>query len=245
LAHSTTIGCPSSTIIVHPKVEVIRSRYLPAERDPDMRVPLPVVGRIGDEFYGLREYQDGDDLRRVHWASTARVDQLMIRQPENLLQGRLTVAVDLRSFVHDTATLEPALSAAASILMAGIRSRIHVRLIATGGTDSGFGASAGHGTALLDVLAGADVQPGSTLLDDLKIGPGTGPLALVTTQSASQTELAGLVRSCGRNHTTLVIFERRNATAERLGLERPPAHCRIIAVRDGASFQAAWEASPC
>ncbi len=104
-----------------------------------MRVPQPVVGRLGDEFYGLREYRIGDDLRRVHWASTARTDQLMIRQPENLLQGRLTIAVDLRSTVHDAATLEAALSAAASLVMAGIRSRIHVRAATTSGIDSGFG----------------------------------------------------------------------------------------------------------
>ena len=240
-----TVGCPSSTIIVHPKVEPIRSRYLPAERDTDTRIPLPVVGRVGDEFYGLREYQVGDDLRRVHWASTARVNQLMIRQPENLLQGRLTVAVDLRASVHDGTTLEAALSAAASILMAGIRSRIHVRLLTTGGTDTGFGSTAGHGTALLDVLAGAELKPGSTLVDDLKVGPGTGPLALVTTQSARQSELAGLVRSCGRNQTTVVTFERRGANGDGIGLDRPSAHCRVVAVRDGASFAAAWEASPC
>jgi uncharacterized protein (DUF58 family) len=245
LARVVTIGCPLSTLTVHPKVEVIRSRYLPAERDPDMRVPLPVLGRIGDEFYGLREYQDGDDLRRVHWASTARVDELMIRQPENLLQGRLTVAVDLRSAVHDATTLEEALSAAASLLMAGIRSRIHVRLITTGGTDTGFGATAGHGAALLDVLAGAEARPGRRLLDDLKIGAGSGPLTLVTTQSTSPAELAGVVRACARNQATLVVFERPGFASDGPGPDRVPAHCRVVSVRSGATFQSVWEATPC
>ena len=100
LARIVSIGCPPSTLTVHPRVDVIRSRFAPAERDPDSRVPLPVLGRVGEEFYGLREYRDGDDLRRVHWASTARVDRLMIRQPESLMQGKLTVAIDLRTSVH-------------------------------------------------------------------------------------------------------------------------------------------------
>jgi uncharacterized protein (DUF58 family) len=244
LARIVTIGCPPSTLTVHPRVDLIRSNYLPAERDPDMRVPLPVLGRIGDEFYGLREYRDGDDLRRVHWASTARVDQLMIRQPENLLQGRLTVAVDLRTGIHDPTTLESALSAAASILMAGIRSRIHVRLMTTTGIDTGFGATAGHGAALLDVLAGAELRPGPALLDDLRIGA-VGPLAVVTTQAVGEAELAGLTRANGRDHITLVIFERSGERRERMGPSRPLARSRVVAVRAGGSFQAAWEAIPC
>jgi uncharacterized protein (DUF58 family) len=240
-----TIGCPISSLTVHPRVDPIGSRPFPAEPDPDMRVPQPVVGRVGDEFYGLREYQDGDDLRRVHWVSTARTDRLMIRQPENLLQGRMTVAIDLRSAVHDQATLEATLSAAASVVMAGIRGRIHVRAISTTGIDSGFGSSAPHGAAILDLLAAADTRPGTTLIDDLPIGSRIGPLVLITTGSASDAELSAVTRASRRDRFTLVIFERANHQQRRLGPERVPAHGRVVAVAAGSSFRAAWEGVAC
>jgi uncharacterized protein (DUF58 family) len=244
LSRVRTLGSPVSTLTVHPRVEPIRARYFPAEPDPDMRVPLPILGRVGDEFYGLREYRAGDDLRRVHWASTARMDQLMIRQPENLLQGRLTVAVDVRSGVHDSATLEACLSAAASVIMAAIRSRIHVRLVTTAGVDSGFGASAPHGAALLDLLAEAEAEPGSTLLDTLRIGARSGPLTLITTQAAATTEVTAVTRA-GHDRSTLVVFERSGDSQQRMILDHHPARCRVVPVRAGGSFRAAWEGVPC
>ncbi len=239
-----TIGCGTSTLTVHPRVDSIRSPAWPAEPDPDVRVPQPLVGRLGDEFYGLREYRVGDDLRRVHWASTARTDQLMIRQPENLLQGRLTVAVDLRAEVQDAATLEATLSASATVAMAGIRNRVHVRVVSTSGVDSGFGASAPHGAAILDLLAAAAPHPGTTLTDDLPIGSGgTGPLVLLTTQAATETDLSWAIRTSRRDRFTMVIFQQSGPRARRP--ERVPAHGRTVVVPAGGSFRSAWEGVPC
>ncbi len=241
-----TIGCPISTLTVHPRVDSIRTLASPAEPDPDVRVPQPVVGRLGDEFYGLREYRIGDDLRRVHWMSTARTDQLMIRQPENLLQGRLTIAADLRAAIQDAATLEATLSAAASVAMASLRSRVHVRVVTTSGIDSGFGASAPHGATILDLLAAAATHPGTTLTDDLPFGAGTsGPLVLVTTQAATETDLLAATRTSRRDRFTLVIFERSGTGPRRRPPARIPAQGRVVVIPAGGSFRSAWEGLPC
>src|SRR5438270_830794 len=82
----------------------------------DSRVEL-IVGS-GDEFYALRAYEVGDDLRRVHWPSTARRDDLMIRQHEMPWQGRATVLLDVRQGAHTEQSLEQAVSATASLLTA-------------------------------------------------------------------------------------------------------------------------------
>ena len=68
------------------------------DRDPlGSAVPPPhALGRQGDDFYALREYVVGDDLRRVHWPSTARHDELMVRQDEMPWQDRTTVVLDVR-----------------------------------------------------------------------------------------------------------------------------------------------------
>ena len=53
----------------------------------------------GEDFFTLREYQQGDDLRRVHWPSSAKRDELMIRQLEMPWQSRALVVLDPGSAV--------------------------------------------------------------------------------------------------------------------------------------------------
>ena len=74
-----------------------------------------VVSDLGDEFLTLREYEVGDDLRRVHWRSTARTGELMIRQDEARWRSRAAVVLDVRPGAHDAASFEVAVEAAASV----------------------------------------------------------------------------------------------------------------------------------
>ena len=43
----------------------------------------------------LREYQPGDDLRHVHWKSTAKTGRLMVRQYEESRRSRMAVVLGL------------------------------------------------------------------------------------------------------------------------------------------------------
>ena len=48
----------------------------------------------------VREYRRGDDLRRVHWRSSARMGELMVRREEQPWQSRATVYLDNRAAAH-------------------------------------------------------------------------------------------------------------------------------------------------
>jgi uncharacterized protein (DUF58 family) len=78
--------------------------------------PRPL--RSGDELATIREYVRGDDLRKVHWASTAHRGKLMVRQDESPQNPRATVVLDVQLHVHKgsgpSSSLEAAVSAAAS-----------------------------------------------------------------------------------------------------------------------------------
>lgn len=52
--------------------------------------------RTGEEYYTMREYQEGDDLRRIHWPSVARTGDLMIRQDESSRRANGLVFLDNR-----------------------------------------------------------------------------------------------------------------------------------------------------
>jgi hypothetical protein len=130
--------------------------------------PIPLTGTwtgSGDnrprDFAGgsaedvtVREYRRGDDLRRVHWRSSAHAGELMVRREEQPWQSRATVFVDNRQHAHRGAgpasTLEYAVTAAASIAMHLARRGFRVRLITADGGDTGGGSEQGwheHGAA--------------------------------------------------------------------------------------------------
>ncbi|MDX6297579.1 MAG: hypothetical protein QOI51_1436 [Nocardioidaceae bacterium] len=73
----------------------------------------------GTEDITVREYRLGDDLRRIHWRSTARTDELMVRREEQPHQSRVTVLLDTRAAAHrgsgPSSSFEYAVSAAASV----------------------------------------------------------------------------------------------------------------------------------
>ena len=135
-------------------------------------VPLPAV-RIGGEYAGTgdsrarsvavhgeddaatREYRRGDDLRRVHWRSTARTGELMVRREEQPWESRATVVLDTRVQAHrgegPTASFEWAVSATASIAMHLRQAGYKLRLVTGSGID--IDAYEGGEMLILDTLA--------------------------------------------------------------------------------------------
>ncbi|HET8658601.1 MAG TPA: DUF58 domain-containing protein [Micromonosporaceae bacterium] len=110
----------------------------------------------GEDDAATREYRHGDDLRRVHWRSTARVGELMVRREEQPWESRATVVLDTRGYAHrgegPTASFEWAVSAAASIALHLRQAGYKLRLVTEGGIDVDANDGTGDGV-LLDHLA--------------------------------------------------------------------------------------------
>ena len=87
----------------------------------------------------VREYRRGDDLRRVHWRSSARVGELMVRREEQPWQSRATLFLDNRLRAHRgqgiASSLEAAVSAAASVAVHLSHRGFTVRLVTATGED--------------------------------------------------------------------------------------------------------------
>ncbi|HEX2857145.1 MAG TPA: DUF58 domain-containing protein [Propionibacteriaceae bacterium] len=100
------------------------------------------VGRLGQDDVLVREYRQGDDVRRVHWRSTARWGQVMVRREEQAWEPSATVLLDNRVAHHEGAgregSFEWAVSAAASVCSHLTGAGYRVALIdASGGVVSG------------------------------------------------------------------------------------------------------------
>lgn len=76
------------------------------------------AGLVGQDDVLVREYRRGDDVRRVHWRSTARVGELMVRREEQSWQPTTRLLLDNRRASHaghgSRGSFEWAVSAAAS-----------------------------------------------------------------------------------------------------------------------------------
>jgi uncharacterized protein (DUF58 family) len=118
-------------LIVTPEVERLGD-------DADARTGTPTGAsrarrllRTGEEFFTMRQYQTGDDLRRIHWPSVARTGELMIRQDESSRRARGVMLLDTREGALGPSRspgFERAVSVAASIGVLMLRSGFSLRL---------------------------------------------------------------------------------------------------------------------
>ncbi|MGW4798912.1 DUF58 domain-containing protein, partial [Nonomuraea sp. NPDC004297] len=139
-------------------------------------------------FHTLREYVVGDDLRHVHWRSSARVGTLMVRRLIDAALPTTTVLLDTRALT------EPAVDAAASAAVAAARAGFPVRVL------TGDGPLIGTKTDVESVLDRlALVRPGpSGVAEALRAARGGGSLVLVTGDPSEVARVAGARRRFDR-----------------------------------------------
>lgn len=231
LVRTVRFGAPRSSLTVHPRVE--RLRPLPLANGLHRRgsAGSPVLGGTGEDFHSIREFRTGDDSRRIHWSSTARLDQLMFRQDDTPWHGRITIALDLRADRHDDASLEAALSAAASLSAAARAAKSPVRLVTTAGADTGFGSSPKHHAGILDTLASARAEGGGPVMGALGSGGGLaggglaggglagggpdGTVVAVLTDPATDEDLSAMNLAWRKHDLTVVLIGRDGGSPAR------------------------------
>ncbi|MFG3299748.1 DUF58 domain-containing protein [Micromonospora chersina] len=118
---------------VHPRIHPLSAVPTGAGRSLDGRTDSVPHGSI--TFGSLREYVVGDELRRVHWRTSARVGELMVRENVDTSLPRLVVVLDNRAAAHPdrdagvAESFESGCEAAASVVAAAIREDLPVSLL--------------------------------------------------------------------------------------------------------------------
>lgn len=132
---TTTVRAAKMTdLMIHPKLIDLPPLVAISGRDPTADPqPLRSIANSGDEFFALRPYVVGDELKRVNWRASAHLDDLVVRQDEKPRTGRVTVLLDRRSEVYDEAGFERAVSAALSALFSGFRGGDSLRFLTSAG----------------------------------------------------------------------------------------------------------------
>src|SRR6516225_7342016 len=160
-----------TTFVVTPKVVPLPRAVVSGTWLGDGEGRARTAAAAGEDDVVPRAYRDGDELRRVHWRSTARYGELMVRREEQRWRNRAVLFLDTRSSAHSgrgpSSSFEYAVSAAASIGVQLAREGIAGEFV----TDAGpAAASAPFEDVLLDSLAVIRPSAASTLIPALAHG---------------------------------------------------------------------------
>ena len=193
-------------LFVHPRTVLFDGQSLGYLRDLE-GLPAADLSRDDVSFHALLEYQPGDDLRHVHWRSTARTGTMMVRQYEETRRSHFVIALSRSGAEYAAADdFELAISAAGSIGLRALRDsqRVDVRV-------QGRELPAGTGKQLLDSLSAIDNS---------------------RAKEGGIAELAGIVSATMplASVVVLVCGSRVNADDLRLACSRLPFGARVLAV---------------
>lgn len=158
-------------VVVYPRVRPVRSSVL--EHASGERFTSRVASVDGDEFYALREYLHGDDVRRISWRASARLGKWMIREMSKDNSRFVIFALETRRTLDDEAFeehFEEAIELVASFAVMLIHKQYNVGIETPLGSLEG-----GEGTAqerrVLEFLARVQSLPSdpfSTFEDEVK-----------------------------------------------------------------------------
>lgn len=208
LAERGQTVAPPNKLVVLPKMDRLHPALLSAMPELAGGEAARRMAPVGDEFHTLRQYQTGDDIRRIHWASSARTDDLIVRQDELATTSRVNVVLDLRSEVHNATSLELVLSAAASVVRTHTLDGATVRLVTTSGFDSGACRNDRHEAVLFEYLTGGSATHGRPV-PEIVVGTLWDPGALVVITTAAARDVHPILAGARGRFAPVVILAAR------------------------------------
>jgi uncharacterized protein (DUF58 family) len=209
----------------------------------------------GFELHGVREYEQGESLRRVHWRSTARRGQLMVKELEDAPRDEIAVLLDADASAVVGESFDVQVRAAGSILDSYVhRGRRAVLVVNSERRDvQQVHSVAADWRRALELLAAAEPTGRSTVARLLAEhdGPAARALELAVVTARLEPELVDRLvqRALSRRKVSLVhvdaaSFNGARRRAEPLLLRLQTAGVPVAIVRAGDDLGAALEGGP-
>jgi uncharacterized protein (DUF58 family) len=249
VAVSKSLGV-TSTLVVTPKIVPLPGAAAPSSWLAQGDGRTRTISAVGEDDAAPRTYQDGDSLHRVHWKSTARHGQLMVRREEHQWRNSASVFLDTRRCAHSgrgaTSSFEFAVSAAASIGVHLSGEDFAVRLI----TEAGEIATRGtFSDTLLDTLAAITPSRDASLAAGSSALASAGGQLIVVAGRLSADDAAQLAAARRGNAPAMALLLAVSAwtsggtceDAARAAEILSTAGWRVVVVTAGMPLPFAWE----
>lgn len=233
--------CDRTKLIVHPRIEGVVDRITSREwEDPPMRPPRSRPWPTGFEFYGMREYQHGDDPRRIVWRALAQYDKYLVREAEQGITDRVNIYLDSDAEHHapgrPSQTFESGVNVAASLAVKHLKDGFSVCLDVNSGRLAKNYRGSGKRIPLLDELSA--IQPEKVeltpALDRLFVDPQRNAHNILITPHITQTSAARLRLLLERGGSLIVVLLLWDDT-DPMTLHRAAGlHCNVVEAVPGA-----------
>jgi uncharacterized protein (DUF58 family) len=224
---------------VHPRWGLVRP--LPLGFAKDLEGPTSEASPAGDvAFHAIRPYVIGDDPRHVHWMSTARTGQPMVRHYVDNRRPNMAVVLDGDAAAYHGDEFETGVEVTASLILSSLAARLPVT--ARVGREWLLGrANPGDHDAVLERCTTCTTTHDADVLvarvaDTLRVEPATSAIVIVTARRPTDALLAAIVHARRRARPIIV-----NVAADVDAI--PPAlpGARVLRVRSLAEFRNAWD----
>ena len=241
VAQRRTVLAEPFELLVHPRVARVSDRPLTRlYEDPPIRPPVSKPWPSGMEFYGMREFRPGDDLRRIVWRASARTGTLMVSEAEQGITDHITVVLDTDrgSHSHDgevSETFEYAVSACASLGVRHLAEGYEVRIEANAGPLTRALRGPNKSLMFLDVMARVQSgrEPLSGVLRRLVSDPRRDAHIIVVTPRLAPSDAALLKLLVDRGVSVTVIGLVSDELAEDTFSAAAAMGCQVTPVQVG------------
>lgn len=217
LANRNAVLEGSTDLVVLPAVHPLASSRQRSSGVGSEGEQAHLIALHGEDDVTIREYRDGDDLRRIHWPATARTGDLMVRQEDRPAQRRAVVLLDPRPAAHGGvgagSSFEWAVTAAASVGAHLCEYGYAVHLVCAETVESSRAAETMTTDEMLDVLATASMRDDSGEDEILRAGQALASaggflVAIVGPAGREVTSRVASLRQPGTTGLALVLDAR-------------------------------------
>lgn len=206
-----SVGAPSSLLVTPRTVPLWESGGTDGSQGEES--PRRSIIGVGEQDPVPREYQHGDELRRVHWRSTAKRGELMVRRDEQHRREHSAILLDARAAAHlgqgQHSSLETAVGVAASVAVHLIYRRHDLRLhTECGRVQSSTVSGVLDGLAVTEPSDASGLQGGIGALASMR---NSSPSLVVAILGAVRPEEATALSRVGGRSTRIAVLCARAA----------------------------------
>jgi uncharacterized protein (DUF58 family) len=204
---------PPGALLVYPRLVRLDALFTESGTRAHEGRRLLLRRHSGFDLHGVREYEQGESLRRVHWPSTARRSQLMVKELEDSPRDEIAVVLDADAASVVGESFDVQVRAAGSILDAYVRrGRRGVLVVNSSGRDvQQVHSLAGDWRRALELLAGVEANASTSLARLLaeEDGPAARALELVVVTARLEPALVDrlIQRALSRRRVSIAFVD--------------------------------------